>query len=182
MKLRQVRKGVFETNSSSTHSICISKAPVVRLPEKVVFTTGEYRWENECVDDTASYLFTGILDGPEHLRDSRIERLKKLLDELGIEYEFRYPAFNNEYSYYPDCYVDHSYELADFIEAVLTDKDLLIRYLFGDSFIMTGNDNQDPEPSGCNICDKYIYDWDTDKKSVNPYHDEEHYQYFEKGN
>lgn len=38
----QIRKGVFETNSSSTHSICISKTPVKNLPEFVRFVPGEY--------------------------------------------------------------------------------------------------------------------------------------------
>jgi len=182
--IQKIRKGVFETNSSSTHSIVISKAPVRFLPSKVTFRTDEYGWENNCVDDTARYLFTGILDGPRSLRSMRIERLEKLLEELGVEYEFVYPAYNAEYDCY-DCYVDHSYELSEFIDAVLADKDLLARYLFGDSCIYTGNDNQDCVPDGCNIGDETIWKYDDSGKyseMPNPYHDEEHYQYFVKGN
>ena len=60
-----------------------------------------------------------------------------------------------------------------------------MRYLFGDSAVYTGNDNQDDRPSGCNIADKYIYEEDEKGryvKKVNPYHDEENYDYFYKGN
>ena len=37
--MRQIRQDVFETNSSSTHSICISKEPVNVIPKKkYIFT------------------------------------------------------------------------------------------------------------------------------------------------
>ena len=56
----QIRAGVFETNSSSTHSIAISKKPVV-IGKSIRFGIGEFGWENDCVD-TADYLYTAILD------------------------------------------------------------------------------------------------------------------------
>ena len=31
-----------------------------------------------------------------------------------------------------------------------------MRYLFGDSTVYTGNDNQDSDPSGCHIADEYL--------------------------
>lgn len=48
--------------------------------------------------------------------------------------------------------------------------------------VYTGNDNQDPQPSGCDICDEDYYDYDLDKYVPNPYHDIENYEYFYKGN
>lgn len=50
----QIRKGVFETNSSSTHSICISKEKVNAKDvagKKVHFGLGDYGWEFTCVND-----------------------------------------------------------------------------------------------------------------------------------
>lgn len=82
-------------------------------------------------------------------------------------------------------YVDHSYKLIPFINAVLSSKDLLARYLFGDSFINTGNDNQNCKPSGCDIGDDVIRECDENGKYTekpNPYHDPENYEYFVKGN
>ncbi len=53
----QIRKGTFETNSSSTHSICISKEPVTKYPKSIHFYLGRYGWEQDTVVDTASYLY-----------------------------------------------------------------------------------------------------------------------------
>ena len=48
MMKRQIRQGVFETNSSSTHAICISKdhdTSKLKLPDSVSFDHGEFGWE-----------------------------------------------------------------------------------------------------------------------------------------
>ena len=53
--MRQIRQNTFETNSSSTHSICISKNPVVDVRnEHVYFGSGEFGWSTDTVTDTAS--------------------------------------------------------------------------------------------------------------------------------
>ena len=176
----QIRKNVFETNSSSTHSICINKAPVNSpAGRKVYFTFGQYGWENETEYDTASYLYTGIMDGAHP--EENLNKLKSILDEMGVSYEFEEPV-RDRWGNLDTGYVDHSYELQPFISLLLSDKDLLARYLFGDSFIKTGNDNQYSEPSGCDICDAEVWDDETKTYVKNPYHDSEHYDYFYKGN
>lgn len=179
---RQIRNSVFETNSSSTHSIAISKKNPV-IGKYIHFRIGEFGWENDCVD-TADYLYTAILEQDEH--NELLEKLKGILDKYSIEYEFEDPIWHEssvgdgvwlEYGY-----IDHSYELREFLDIILSDEDLLMRYLFGDSNVYTGNDNQDPCPSGCNIADEEYYDWDSNKMVVNPYHNPENYDYFFKGN
>ena len=185
----QIRSGVFETNSSSTHSIVISKAPAKNFPKHITFHAGEYGWENAIVDSNGDYLFTAILDGnPTKLYD-RLHRLCERLTFLGIEAKFYFPPYRfcHGYGCFEDCYIDHGYECDQFIEAVLTDADLLSRFLFGDSCIYTGNDNQDPDPAGCDIGCATYFQYDDDdcfdgKEVPNPFHDEEHYQYFMKGN
>lgn len=182
--MKQIRRGVFETNSSSTHSICISKEPVT-IGKHIHFGIGEYGWENDCVDDTASYLYTAILC--MHDSDELLEELKNILDKHSIEYEFEEPSYypddpEDEYKYLRYGYIDHAYEARDFIDAVLSDEDMLMRYLFGSSYIYTGNDNQDACPAGCDIADATYYDWGAHTYVVNPYHDEERYEYFMKGN
>lgn len=178
----QIRKGVFETNSSSTHSICISRAEA-KIPtgKTVHFCMGEYGWENDTVYDTASYLYTGIMEND--CAAENLEKLKEMLDEMGVKCDFTprgRTRWGGDYGY-----VDHSYELIPFIHAVLSSEDLLARYLFGDSFINTGNDNQGCKPSGCNIGDDVIWEYDENGKYTekpNPYHDPEKYEYFVKGN
>lgn len=55
---------MFETNSSSTHSICITKSDVLDIPSSVYFTTGEFGWSHQklnSVKEKASYLYTAII-------------------------------------------------------------------------------------------------------------------------
>lgn len=182
---RQIRSSVFETNSSSTHSIAISKKPVV-IGKSIYFGIGEFGWENDCVD-TADYLYTAILE--QDNRNDLLDRLKKILDNYAVEYEFDEPLWHKssigdgvwlEYGY-----IDHGYELGEFLDTILSDEDLLMRYLFGGSNVYTGNDNQDIVPDGCNIAEEYVYVEDERGNYVeqlNPYHDKENFDYFFKGN
>ena len=55
-----------------------------------------------------------------------------------------------------DGYVDHASELEEMVDALLQDDEMLKRYLFSDdSFILTGNDNEDGYQ---NIKVNYEYD------------------------
>lgn len=182
---RQIRSSVFETNSSSTHSIAISKAPVV-VGKYISFGIGEFGWENS-IADTADYLYTAILEQDNSFE--LLNKLREILDKHSIKYKFAKPiyekSYNGKYEYLAYGYIDHSYELGDFINAVLNDEDMLLRYLFGNSFVYTGNDNQDDRPDGCNIAEKYVYVEDDNGdyvEQLNKYHDEENYEYFYKGN
>lgn len=180
--MKQVRRNVFETNSSSTHSICISKAPVT-VDKHIHFRIGEYGWENDCVD-IADYLYTAILE--QYDVDELLKKLKDILDSYSIEYEFEKPNYkissDGRYKWLDYGYVDHSSETREFINAVLSDEDMLMRCLFGNSCVYTGNDNQDDDPNGCNIADDKYYDWEKDAMIDNPYHDPDNYDYFYKGN
>lgn len=177
---RQIRSSVFETNSSSIHSIAISKAPVV-AGKYISFGIGEFGWENNTAD-TADYLYTAILE--QNNSSELLNKLKDILDKHSIEYKFEEPRYvKSSYGEYLDYgYIDHGYELGEFLDAVLNNEDLLMRYLFGDSTVYTGNDNQESDHSGCNIAEAEYYDLGANKWMPNPYHDTENYEYFYKGN
>lgn len=181
---RQIRSSVFETNSSSTHSIAISKAPAV-IGKSIHFGIGEFGWENSCAD-TADYLYTAILYVySSEVAEEKIEHLKRILDKYDVSYEFEEPEYwigSSGNAYLDNGYIDHGDELTEFLEAVFSNEDLLMRYLFGNSIVYTGNDNQDERPSGCNIANAEYYDWDEKKWMKNPYHDSENYEYFYKPN
>ena len=150
---RQIRRSVYETNSSSIHAICIAKDGY-ELKDHIDFHTGEYGWEcNEYgdLDNKASYLITAILSMDKESADEKLIQLEGILDENEITYTI--PELNvNSYEYgkkkhyYYDIgydYIDHAGELRSWLDDLLSDSDKLFRYLFGDSFIVTGNDNDD---------------------------------------
>lgn len=179
----QVRSSVFETNSSSTHSICIPKK-TNKTDTFIEFKIGEYGWENKKVIDTPSYLYTSILDAyDEEAIDDKLDKLKSIINEYSIGYSFEKPKRNDDWGYLENGYVDHAYETREFIDAILSDEDMLLRYLF-DGVVYTGNDNTECVPDGCDICDPCMWGYEDGKwfEKPNPYHDPENFDYFYKGN
>lgn len=149
---RQIRRSCFETNSSSTHAICITRDGYKKR-DYIEFHIGEFGWEFDTYSDVysrASYLITAIFDCGKDYADEKLQQLKDILDDNHIEYSIPEPKVDSweydgetRYYYNIDGYVDHAGETKEFIEAVLSDSDRLMRYLFGDSMIITGNDNGD---------------------------------------
>lgn len=185
--MRQIRNNVFETNSSSIHSIAISKEPVAGFPNAIRFYLGKYGWEFDDVSP-ASYLYTAIMAIHDKKdRDNKLNKLKSILDSRGIKYEFETPKFD-DYGWLDNGFIDHSGELSTFIKTVLSDEGMLMRLLFGNSCVFTGNDNSDAEEQA------YIrrwekeyrnYDWKTKTVTVgeNPYYmGKDDYDWFYKGN
>lgn len=147
--MKQIRQGVFETNSSSTHSICIAKDVELTIPKSLHFSFGEFGWEIDTLKslgEKASYLYTGLILND---RKEDIDEIVKLLENKGIEVTLEEPSYGkftyddgDYYEYFNNGSIDHSDEMADFLNAVCEDEDKLMNYLFSDlSFIITGNDN-----------------------------------------
>jgi len=139
---RSIRRYVFETNSSSTHSMCITKNNVLnQKSDYIKFRTGDFGWEQDTlssVSEKVSYLYTGILQCD---REDLIKDIKNILDKNNIEYEFEDTNGDNGY-------VDHGGELFDFLEEVCKEENKLMRYLFSsESFVLTGNDNSESDVS-----------------------------------
>jgi hypothetical protein len=135
----QIRNGLFETNSSSTHCIVIAKDEVWNYPE-VKFTLGQFDWEHKIYTDThtkAQYLYTAIMQ----LEDKEsLEALKKRLDYEQVKYSFEEPKEGEFY------YIDHGDNLKYWVPFVCHDLILLLNYLFSEeSFVETGNDGMDDD-------------------------------------
>ena len=145
---KQIRQGVFETNSSSTHSVTIIEGShFVPYYEKLNIETGEYGWEIETytnIEDKLSYALTFALNRVDL---DLFEMLHSVLEEWmpntiinyeGLAYEEVENDFNN------DCietgYIDHgSYDEA---ASIFKSKDTLEDFIFGtDSYFETDNDN-----------------------------------------
>ena len=153
----QIRKGVFETNSSSTHSICIAKDAELSIPQTLDFKFGEFGWEKDTLRSTnekASYLFTALCS---MAMINELDAIIKYLQSEGIEVTCE----DAEYFSYDsgdgvtrtslsidEGYVDHVSNLKEFLDAICADTNKLMRYLFSHlSFIITGNDNNDHDVS-----------------------------------
>ena len=134
----QIRQGVFETNSSSIHAICISKdhdISKLELPFLVKFMRDEFGRENDKLSDTykkASYLYESILGIYKNKADEKLKHIETVLSNYEITCSFE----ENSYGY-----IDHvGTGVKEWIEKIVDDDEMLLTYLFGDAFIITGND------------------------------------------
>ena len=121
-----IRRGAFETNSSSVHALCISKDTKFTIPNHIILIGGEFGWRDDVDGGTIDYLYQACLDvGKEQL-------LFDFLDKHNIAWE-RYSEENNGY-------VDHANALD--LDDLFSDENRLLRFLFGGkSFVKLGNDN-----------------------------------------
>ena len=186
--MRQIRNGVFETNSSSTHSIAIPKS--CDNVNYISFHIDEFGWEQREADP-ADYFYTAIYETSNSASEveEKIERLKSILDSYGIGYRFGEVEYHNEdYLSLDYGYIDHGNELKEFVDELLDDGDKLVRFL-SMGFVFTGNDNSDAEQQ-CFIerNQEFLddYDWQTRQefKIKNPYYMSNHedYDWYWKGN
>lgn len=166
--MKKVRNGVFETNSSSTHSICIAQTTSLTIPTSLHFGFGDFGWETSILrspKEKASYLYTGLIALDRH---DEIRKIITYLKEQGLlitsdKPQYKVISFTNsegqEALYTVGIntgYIDHVVELADFLTAVCENYDRLMRYLFSDlSYILTGNDN---EYTSVEITESYPYE------------------------
>lgn len=168
---QQIRTSIFETNSSSTHTISISRSDEYKSvlekmsSEGISFTSGEFGWEYEVYSNTwdkASYLWTGIIKSDYYKKDE-VEKIKEnikiVLNKYGISPSFE-PYKEDSYNWGDEkrfyltfdkfAYVDHGNDLDTWLDAMFPnkgediDEELLLEYLFNsNSYVATGNDNED---------------------------------------
>jgi len=135
--MRVVRYHAFETNSSSVHSLCISKEEPKRYPNKIKFESGIFdqrRMDLKTTDLRASYLYEMICS-EEALDSTYTNKLKSFLDKKGIKYKF--PKENKGY-------IGHSPDNEDIVKRLFENTDLLNNYLFSErSFVQVGSDSDE---------------------------------------
>lgn len=139
--MKLIRRNTFETNSSSTHSITIPNDVDISNVHyhNIRFCLGEFGW-GWGKYDLIDYIWTAICeikrDNIEYYKDKIINILSPYVDVI----EFEEPII--------DCYgldngyIDHSWELEDFIDDIFSDEELFVRAIF-DGYVRTGNDNED---------------------------------------
>lgn len=180
--MRQIRLGVFETNSSSTHSIAIPDKVDNRIQSLDLYF-GDFGWSFREVN-ACEYLYTAIYDiYDKEEADKKIKQLRKILERNGISCgHFEEPVYDGKW--FESGYVDHGYELTDMINDLFANEDLLIRYING-ARVFTGNDNSDEDGFIERNEPTYReYNYNTGEETIveNPYYMGEGYKWYFKGN
>lgn len=144
----QIRQGVFETNSSSTHAICIcmDNLDKKKFTDTVEFKRGEFGWDFKVyknVVDKASYLYQAICDMcSDKQKNEYINKLYSTLGKYGVDSSF--DDREKDEDGFSIGYIDHGYNnLRNFVESVMRNEKRLLKFLFGNSEIVTDNDNTD---------------------------------------
>ena len=171
--MKQIRKGVFETNSSSVHAICISKTTdkeCYYVPTELHFGFGDFGWQfatYDSVSDKASYLWTAIcslyvdLESVELIKDKIKDWIKSSYPNTDIT--FSMPTKDEKWNLLEfEGYIDHFEDTRNFVDYVLENANNLFNYLLDcDSFVATGNDNSEDDipPYDGYMIDNYIIFW-----------------------
>jgi hypothetical protein len=150
---RKIRTSVFETNSSSSHSLCIQNGSLddsrLSKVDGIIYVEGgEYGWEIESYwsqSEKLQYLFTMIMsnhyeEAPENV--SQYTWLQEVIKEYtGAELQHTAPRDD----FYPFGYVDHqsSDTLDEFLVSDKTEcKEGMKEFIFNSRYYFkTDNDN-----------------------------------------
>lgn len=148
----QTRRGIWETNSSSTHTLSIYRHNrSYDVPDAVTIDgAAQFGWEFETIDtvnDRLSYLYQmhcmcGDYNEKENTPGSEWNFIIAILKAAGVKVvNYAKPAGKWDYGY-----IDHAEELKNLYVQLLADSDLLLGFIFNPrSVIYTGNDNDDTD-------------------------------------
>lgn len=143
----KVRRSVFETNSSSNHSLSIGDGGYLigLTPDeegKICLTPHEYGWEHDVYDDPISkliYLWIYAEDWSGPKREEHHAILAEMVrDHTGGELVMN----RSDCKYYPHGYIDHQSVEDCRLHYLFEDREQLRQFAFGSSSTLeTGNDN-----------------------------------------
>jgi len=157
MKYIKIRQNVFETNSSSTHSISIAQGTtkdLIDIPKVdnngvVELTTSDYGWdyvEHKSLNDKLSYVATFAINFNADFKDGSLiykdNKYKQMLisvvkDITGAD-EVNF--LKNEGTSWEYGYIDR--QSWDKVRSAYNTKETLKQFLFNPkSYFTTGNDN-----------------------------------------
>lgn len=141
----EIRKGIFETNSSSVHALVIPKDQQIVIPNIIHLKGGQFGWEYEKEYDTINYLYEAC----RYRGEDEVAKLIAFLEKHNIEV-----IVNERHGY---TYVDHGDEIP--FDDLFNNEQLLERFLFGtDSYVQLGNDNNRDKNPKYNEFDSNLYD------------------------
>jgi len=139
--MKTIRTSVFETNSSSSHSISISNSPSQAIPnfrgQNFELTGGEFGWGPDSYynwETKANYAAVAIVKNELKLHKEWLVEILK--EKLGCE-EVIFKIDPDSYS----SYIDH--QSSSVFQYSVESKDDLYKFVFCDSELVIDNDNRD---------------------------------------
>lgn len=141
----QIRFGTFETNSSSTHAICIAKSQIHPI-DGLKFEYGEFGWEEEEYIDAQtklSYWYTALVNYHDKYILEYIQKAKQLLESVGCKDITIDGIKVDKNGYYDTGYIDHGYDLGNWPISCVDDGSFVNFILDTNSILILGNDNSD---------------------------------------
>lgn len=141
-----IRFSTFETNSSSTHSLCLAKSNNYEIPEylEVNFDEFEY-WTSWTIDKLTTpqqkicYLLALAYDFTDDKIKFNRNKMKQIIFNICNKYGCII-NFVGDLSKIEN--VDHIFDLNGFITNMLKHEKVLLRFIFNNKcFVLTGNDN-----------------------------------------
>lgn len=136
----QVRKKVFETNSSSSHAVVVDEGTdfiTEDFPKEIIITGGEFGWGYDKLTswrERASYAYTYAKNSG---RQKDIDLLKKVIEGY-TKSKVVFEKLGDEY--HEDGYIDH--QSTDTAEEIFESEEKIKQVIFGrGSHIVIDNDN-----------------------------------------
>jgi hypothetical protein len=152
---KQIRKSVFETNSSSSHSLTMSPGDIVAQPfsDAVLRSgllqvgVGEFGWTYErfyTAENKIRYLLTQITRGEVPESDDIAGSLRESYSSFNLLCDVVKAHTGVDIEVLPSSgYIDH--ESVGVGMELFQDEEKLKQFLFSaDSYVETGNDNEEP--------------------------------------
>ena len=140
----QIRFGTFETNSSSTHAICISKSSISPV-DGLQFEHGEFGWQEKEYADAQtklSYWYTALINYGKNIEEYT-QQAKDLLIAAGCE-DLKFNDLKvDENGWFDSGYIDHGYDLGNWANKCIDDGSFLYFVLNPFSTLVLGNDNSE---------------------------------------
>lgn len=149
--MKNIRRGVFETNSSSSHSISIANSDGILdtiMPDEngnIVLTVGEFGWDWERINDSltkANYCAVDVQNDPDKLRMLR----DVIMDHTGC----------SDVIFQIEGYIDHK-SIGNSSEAFVSYATLKNCIFNPNSYIFTGNDNGRESPNFYDVGREFHY-------------------------
>jgi len=152
--MKQIRQNVWETNSSSTHSVSIAETlqedmmdTIIPNEEgNVVLSGGEWGWEISDYYDAetkANYLLVYIMSQGGDRMNEMTEMLKDVIKEQTGCSDVDLQSSGLDWRGLPDFgYIDHQSIGDNDYHFIFEDKEILRRFIFSkESWLHTDNDN-----------------------------------------
>lgn len=156
-----IRNKAFETNSSSTHSICIEEENenaiedgfITNANQKLNVAEGQFGWESDSFSSFPDkldylYMYLNYTEGSPNRSEitangeSLVKWLVSEFNKRGLSIEIRKYEVNEDKWFDQEGYIDHQSIPNDELEEVIQSQKAILNFLFNcRCSVITDNDN-----------------------------------------